>query len=168
MVGNLLHLWLVFVTCTVCITFMVDFYYISITFMDDYYIYGWQRLSVQWNSVAQLFWLQYLRAKLKFSFLPSLASCPLKQTWKTHWPRKRQYRVMGQKTVSADLHVSYKGRITVYKHLEDLLDTPVYHSPIFDRQRFKFCPRKLLWGSEYTTQSTNKQVLLSRRTSESR
>ena len=36
----LLHLWLVFVTCTVCITFMVDFYYISITFMDDYYIYG--------------------------------------------------------------------------------------------------------------------------------
>ena len=54
MVGNLLHLWLVFVTCTVCITFMVDFYYISITFMDDYYIYGWYRLSVQWNSVAQL------------------------------------------------------------------------------------------------------------------
>ena len=56
----------------------------------------------------------------------------------------------------------------MYKHLEDLLDTPVYHSRIFDRQRFKFCTRKLLWGREYTTQSTNKQVFLSQRTSESR
>ena len=38
---------------------MVDFYYISIAFMDDYYIYEWYSLCVQWNSVEQLFWLQY-------------------------------------------------------------------------------------------------------------
>ena len=75
---------------------------------------------------------------------------------------------MDRKTVSADLHVSYKGRITVYKLLEDLPDTPVYHSRIFDQQRFKFCRRELLWGREYTTQSTNKQVFLSRPTSKSR
>ena len=75
---------------------------------------------------------------------------------------------MDRKTVSADLHVSYKGRLTVYKLLEDLPDTPVYHSRIFDQQRFKFCRRELLWGREYTTQSTNKQVFLSRPTSESR
>ena len=34
MVKILLHLWLV------THYMMVDFYYISITFMDDYYIYG--------------------------------------------------------------------------------------------------------------------------------
>ena len=122
--------------------------------------------EILWSSCYGL-WLQY-KSKTEFLFLQSLACCCLKQTWKTHWPRKRQYRVMDRKTVSADLHVSYKGRITVYKHLEDLPDTPVYHSRIFDRQRFKFCRRKLLWRREYATQSTNKQVFLSRRTSESR
>ena len=45
MVNNLLHLWLIFITFMVGITFMVDFYYIYgyivlnlwliITFMDD-------------------------------------------------------------------------------------------------------------------------------------
>ena len=108
-----------------------------------------------------------IRTKLKFSFLSPLAFYCLKQAWKTHWPRKGQYRVMDRKTIRADLRVSYKGRITVKKHLEDLPDTPVYHSQIFDRKRFKFCRRKLLWGHECTTQSTNKQVFLSERTSES-
>lgn len=81
---------------------------------------------------------------------------------------KKTISCYGPKDGKRGLHVSYKRRITVYKLLEDLPDTPVYHSRIFDQQRFKFCRRELLWGREYTTQSTNKQVFLSRPTSESR
>ena len=99
-----------------------------ITFMGDTdYVFS----EILWSSCFDC----SIKTKLKFSFLSPLAYS-LKQAWKSHWPRKSQYRVMNRKTISADLHVSYKGRITVCNHLEDLLDTPVYHSQIFARKRF--------------------------------